>query len=119
MFVVAVLNALIHTLELGFQLCAVSGQCFFNRRQQNRRADLAQDCIFALPALGADQVVLETAKIVTVPNVYVASFQGIAQQAIDKELVAVDFEFLVFASFCLGVHIALQPFRDDVGGEVG
>lgn len=67
MCVVALLDALIHAFELGFELFAVSSRCFFNRRQQNRRADIAQDGIFLLPALGANQVVLETAKIVTVP----------------------------------------------------
>ena len=62
MFVVAVFDALVHTFKFALQFFSVSSQCFFNRCKQNRRADLTQDCIFVLPALGADELILETSK---------------------------------------------------------
>jgi hypothetical protein len=75
--VVAVLDPPVDPLELVFELRVEGGECLFDRRQQNRRADLAQDCVLVLPTLRADQVVLEAAKFVAVPDVHVAGFKGL------------------------------------------
>ena len=77
-FVFAVLDALIDALVLFFQFYAQGGERFLDRRQQNRRANLAQHGVLVLPALGADQIILEAAEIVTVADVHVACLQRIA-----------------------------------------
>jgi hypothetical protein len=46
-----VLNALIDALELGLQFGVESGESFFDRRQQNRCANLAQNRVLVTPTL--------------------------------------------------------------------
>jgi hypothetical protein len=67
--VVAILNPLVDTLELLFELRMEGGERFFDRHHQNRRADLAQHCFLVLPPLGADQVILAAAEFIAVPDI--------------------------------------------------
>ena len=119
MCIVAAFDAPVDPLELDLQFGVEGSESLFDRRQQNRRANFAQYCVLVLPPLAADQVVLEAAKFVAVPDIDIACLKGFPQQAIDQELVPVDFEPSVFALLGIGVHIALDPFGKDACREVG
>jgi hypothetical protein len=116
--VLAVVDALIDSPELGFQALTESRESLFDRREQDGRVDLAQHCVFVLPARIADQIVLETAELGAVVDVDIARLQGVAGQAIHQEFVPVDLQALRSA-VPLGDNeqIALQAFRNDSGGE--
>ena len=118
MLVLAILDPPVHAVELGVELLAEGRQRLFDRCEQDGRPDLAQHRVLSFPALGADQVVFETTEVVAVPDIYVARLQGIAQQAVDQELVAIDLELFVLALPGRRVHIALQILRDDCGREI-
>ena len=117
--VVAVLDPTVDPFELAFELRMEGGKRLFDRRQQNRRADLLKDGVLVLPTLRSYQVVLEAAELVAVADIDVASFKGPPQQAIEQELVAVDIEPPVLALPGLGIHITLNALGDDACREVG
>ena len=119
MLVVAVLDPPIDALELLFKFRMEGGERLFDGCQQGRRADLAQDGILVLPALGTDEIVFEAAKLVALADLDVAGFEGLPQQAIYQKLVAVDIELPVPALGGLGVHVTLNVLRDDASWEVG
>src|SRR5712691_653776 len=88
----AVLNALIDRRELGVEGLAQRREGLVDRRQQQGRPDLAQHRVLMLPAGLADQVVLETAELRTVPYIHIAGLKGVAQQTIHQKLIPVDLE---------------------------
>ena len=112
----AILNALIDGFESGFQCFMQNLQRFFDRRKQDRRADLAQYSVFVLPTSIADQIILETAELGAILDKHITRFQGITQQPIDQKFVTIHFQRLLIF-FHLGEQIALQTFRNNRGGE--
>ncbi len=98
--------------EPGLQFLLERLQRLLNGCEQEGRARLLQDFLFLLPARIADQIVLEATKFVTVLDEHIPGFEGVAQQAIEQELITVNLQAL-FGYFLLSGLV----FLSGLGGE--
>ena len=84
--------------------------------EEQRRVDLQQR-VFVVPPRIVDEVILEAAKPGAVLNIYVASFERVAQQTIDQELVPIDLQDALLASAFGAEQIASKSARNKSNGK--
>src|SRR5215510_13511846 len=105
-------NPLIDGHQAFLQLVLQVREMFLNRLGETGQARLGEELAFVvLPAVLRDEVILETAKTDTIAAEDIASFEAMAEEPIDQELIAIGEQGL--GPMGLGpIHVAFRGRRD-------